>query len=281
MKLSPRLESPEVAFGEVETVVRRLRTLATQIDAAPGGSMTNPRLRALHDEVLATLDQADQIRPAIHLHERHDLQSLRDLLMKLNLELHLQTEIDLAKSFLSSPRGTDPFSGSWINRGFFSLLEGQIQHWRSCGLVHQADSRIAVVGGGALPQTQIFLHKALGCPVISVDRDGESAELCDAILRRLGYEMLSVIHADGLTHHYAGFSTVVVATLVQGKNSIAGRVAETAAEAIYAPRTPMGNHQFWREPVDEGELERNGWRLLGSWGPEKSSVASLVFRRKL
>ncbi|MFK4048175.1 Hypothetical protein RMHFA_05781 [Roseomonas mucosa] len=279
MNVSPRLEGPEAVFGEVETVVRRLRALAAQIGAMSRRSMTNPRLRALHDEVLATLDEADRLRPVVHLHERHDLQDLRDLLMKLNLELHLQTEIDFAKSFLSSPGGTDPFSGSWINKGFFSLLEGQIQHWQSCGLVHEAHSRIAVVGGGALPQTQIFLHKALGCPVISIDRDGESAELCDAILKRLGYAPLSVIHADGLTHHYAGFSTVVVATLVQGKDSIARRVAETSDEAIFAPRTPTGNHRFWREPVNEEELERQGWSLLGSWAPENSSVASLVFRR--
>jgi len=241
-------------------------------------NMIEEQARNIHDQISCILDSPIDLLDDPWVDSKF-LAELRNNLMTLNEELHGDTERALAKELVTNWRESNPFQGTFINKGFSELLSGQIDHWRSCGILNAGVKKVAVVGGGALPQTQYFLHEKLGLPIYAIERDAESAELCRAVLDKIGTRDLFVINEDGAHHDYSGYELVVVATMVRDKNLIARQVRETAPVAAFSPRTPLRNHRLWRESVDVNELVLQGWLFCGSWEPTASSVASLVFRK--
>lgn len=257
-----------------------LRTLLHDASSFPELSMLDQRVRHVHDRILACLDAASN-EDAQAILGCSDAVDLRPSLIALNAEMHQKTEIELARRYLSSGSQDDPFEGSWVNKGFSRLLRTQLEHWKMRGVLSNILSgSVVVVGGGALPQTQVFLHRELGCEVLSIDCHAESADLCRKVLRKTGLAHLQVVNEDGGRFDYSGASMIVVATLVQNKARIASRVAETAPEAFFAPRIPLGLHAMWRELVPSAELAKWGWQLLDICVPPDSSVGSMLFLRK-
>jgi len=239
--------------------------------------MQDNRVRCLHDKILMCLDSAPPLDVTSIL-QSGEIQHLRNTLIRLNADLHKTTEIALAQRFLSESVSGDPFVDSWINKGFTSLLNSQINQWQDANILDNVKKGpIVVVGGGALPQTQVFLHRSLGCEVISIDIDEQSATLCAEVLRKMGLTYTSVICADAKSFNFERASIVVVATLVREKAEVATQVAKTAPNAYFAPRTPVKLHAMWREFVSIEELSAIGWQSISVLTPPESSVASMLF----
>lgn len=267
------VDDRELLFTELERWSRSLKE-------CPGRrTMVNVQVREAHDAILALLHRVREKREVNQLLQDEAWIAMSTELTVLNAEIHRLTEIDLARQYIERTAARDPFEGSWINKGFTDLLRQQAKRWRAKGLFRNGETgQVVVVGGGAMPQTQIALHHALQCDVISVDRDEESVEVCRRVLRRAGYGHLRVVHDCGITYDYGDAYLVVVATLVAERHLVAKRVARTSA-AFFAPRTPVALHAVWRKPVDERRVRAAGWRRIDYFEPRDSSVAALLYKK--
>jgi hypothetical protein len=272
MKDADTLCASDVWLRRLEHLSRRLRdhSKRTLLDSETG---------QIHDQIVEILDELRGSRAATVLLTHPAWQRLRDDLTEQNASLHQRTELAVAQQFLDDRRLRDPFTSSWITKGFPVLLQRQVKRWKRVGMFSGRRRALAVVGGGALPQSQVMLHRATGCDVVSIERDSESADMCRSVLRRLGYQSLRVREEDGIVSDYGQFQIVVVATLVQHKDMVAARVAETSASAAFAPRVPVGLHAIWRQGLDGEALREAGWALADAYTPRGSSIRSLLFVR--
>lgn len=274
------MESIASLSKTAQSTLAELRTLLQDALSFSALSMLDERVRHVHDRILACLD-APSNEDTKAILGCPDAIDLRASLIALNAEMHQRTEIALARRYMSTGSQSDPFEGSWVNKGFSCLLRTQFEQWKMSGVLSRILSGpVVVVGGGALPQTQVFLHRELGCDVLSVDYHAESVDLCRKVLRKTGLAHLQVFNEDGSRFDYSGASMIVVATLVQDKARIASRVAETAPDAFFAPRMPLGLHAMWRELVPSAEFAKWGWQLVDMCVPPDSSVGSMLFVRK-
>lgn len=263
----------------VKGVVDALQEAVHTVEAEDAWDMQRPSVRSAHDGIVSILDRADRTLRADQIGSLLAKNDLRERLIQLNARLHSVTEIALARSALSGAPDRDPFEGSWINRGFTDLLAGQVAQWRRCGMLEAGRQRIAIVGGGALPQTQVFLARVLGCETISVERDPEAAELSRSVLAKAGVQNAHVEVADGSDFDFGDCTIVAVATLVREKSVISRQVATTAPRATFAPRNAVGAHAMWREEINEKRMLSEGWRLADVWVPAGSTVASHAYRQ--
>lgn len=260
-----------------DVTIATLRRLTSEANRQAEYDMTVPCTRRIHDAILDCLDEASDcdVRSILDSGELKDLR--KDLLL-LNSRFHSTTEKTLALHYLRSGNDCNPFDGSWINRGFTDLLTHQVAQWRAANIIDRIKEQlVVVVGGGALPQTQVWLYNQLKCEVLSVDFDEQSASLCEDVLKKLGHTHLKVHCAAGEDFDYTDASIVVVATLVANKLGIAKQVAATSNDSYFAPRIPVGMHAMWREPVDVGRMSQLGWEKTSELIPEGSSVGSLLF----
>jgi hypothetical protein len=264
---------------DLQLIVDHLTLCISEAGEFVNLDMQDVEIRKLHDKIYEILDVIPEDLVTPLLRDASAL-ALRVALSKLNATLHSSTEIGLAKRYLAADLDADPFQGSWINGGFTDLLNTQIAQWIGAG-VDIMKGPVVVVGGGALPQTQVFLRERLRCEVITVESHDESASLCEAVLNKLRLGRVHVRCMRGEEYDYGGCSLVVVATLVSGKADIARRVFETGGPATYfAPRSPLRAHAMWREPINTHDIVASGWKLLSSLEPKNSSVSSLLFKRR-
>ena len=270
----PDREFPAAVKGVADALQKAVQT----VEAEDDWDMRRPSVRSAHDGIVSILDRADRTLRNDEITALLAKTDLRERLIQLNARLHSVTEIAFARSAISGPADRDPFEGSWINRGFTDLLIGQVAQWRRCGSLEARRQRIAIVGGGALPQTQVFLARALGCDTVSVERDPEAAELSRKMLAWTGVRNAQVEVADGSDFDFGGCTIVAVATLVRQKSVISRQVAMTAPQATFAPRNAVGAHAMWRETIDEESVLSQGWRLSDAWVPAGSTVASHTYR---
>lgn len=262
----------------IDQILREVSSLAEPLLGAVSQPMVRPTVvRQSHDAVLAYLDQFEDSKLVDAVLEAASAQQLHHRLVQANAHFHSVVEKEKARSFLASDR-SDPFEGSWINKGFTDLLRGQLDQWARCGVDYRRPGfSIAVVGGGALPQTQVFLHEALACRVVGIDRDPEATELCANVLRRIGMGHLGAETADGSLYDYSEFDMVIVATLVGDKASIGLKVASDVNAVAFCPRVPVRMHRMWRESIELDKL-RSAMDLLDAFTPQGSSVGSLLLR---
>lgn len=239
-----------------------------------------PAAKQAHDDVMIYLDRIRDESEISSLLAAASETPLREQLTEANALFHTLCEVDLAQRFILS-NSSDAFADSWINKGFPDLLRGQVKQWESCGLEPKREGfLVAVVGSGALPQTQVFLFKNLGCSVIAIERDPTSAGLCREVLDKLGHRQLGVVNCDGNQFDFAGVDVVVVATLVTGKEYIGQQVARTSIASVFCPRVPVRLHSMWRESFTRVDIVATDWTLVNRFEPEDSSVASLMFVRR-
>ena len=263
----------------MEDLINRLRRQLLAIEADGSFNMKSGHIRAAHDEISNILDEIDLLGKADDLLSPRNIE-LRRRFIATNAKLHSRTELIMAESLLRSAGDVMSFlEKTYINKGFSDLLRLQIDEWRKCGVRLCESDRIILVGGGALPQTQVFLSKCVPCKIVCVDRDLQAVELCQKILRKNGNKDLTAVHADGANFDYAGASLVVVATLVEDKEKIAVRIKDTNSKAFFSPRCPVGAHAFWRSKIDWEFMTSIGWNLISVLSPRSSSVKSALFAR--
>lgn len=260
------------------SIIKQLEELAARFSEARHRDLKEQRV--LHDTVMHFLDKVETPETIREVMASEEIHGVRKTLIAANAEFHLRTERQLAEDYLAHSENADPFERSWINIGFGALLKGQLGRWKAAGVFDSPHQRrIVVVGGGAMPQSQVFFHRECGLATVSVERDPTSAMLCRCVLDRLGLEKLQVVNCDGLEFEYQERDLVVIATLVAEKAEIAGKLRKTTRDAVCAPRVPVRLHQMWRTGVADATL--TGWRLIDHFEPSGSSVAAQVYLQSI
>lgn len=236
----------------------------------------SPRVKAAHDRIIKIFDEWSEVEQSRLLLMHPAWAGLRIRLLNANETVHIRSELAYVKAALET--GSDPFRSSWINPGFFELLARQVERWNSLDLLIKEDSRpIVVVGGGALPQSQVILHRHTGMTVVSIERHRDSALAARQLIEHLGYDgNLKVIDVDGREYDYSGAAIVVVAAMVAEKVDVARRVRQSAPDAYLNIRTPNNLHGLWRTPIGARDLNSLGWRVVDTWLPEKSAVSAFT-----
>lgn len=264
----------------IDSIVNRISALHASILCLDNNEFTSDFARHLHDELLRLFNGINDHDLITTLEKRFMACGVHDDLVRFNAEFHKFNEIKHAQEFLMKPHRPDIFEGSWINTGFFDTLTGQVGRWREIGILPRIVQRpIVIVGGGAIPQTQLYLHKVLAVDIVSIEVDEFAAELCRQVLKSTGNQNLSVFNMDGADFDYGEFGLVIVATLVRSKERISKRIGQTLPNALFAPRNPVRLHTLWRETVDRKQLASDGWQLIDDWSPLGASISSLCFER--
>lgn len=199
-------------------------------------------------------------------------------LKKVHAEIHQATENEIASRYLLG-QITNIFTDDWHDIGLSVILRRQAQQWENMGVnTHKEGFKIAMVGGGAVPQTQITLSEIMDCEVTNIDIDPLAVDLCREVLAKMDRSDLPVIEADGLIVDYSPYDLVIIATLVPDKNRIAQRVYETSS-AVLNVRGPKGLHKLWRTAPDIHGIETQGYQLQDHWQPAACNIESYTFSK--
>ncbi|WP_436198246.1 hypothetical protein [Ensifer adhaerens] len=262
-----------------ESQLAALKEQCSEIELDGTYNMLSSRVRRAHDAISAILDEVDYTGNTLKLFSV-GLSRMREDFITLNSRLHSATEKLMAGELLLRDGSVAEYlNQTYINKGFPDLLRFQSSEWRRLGVSLRAGDNLYIVGGGALPQTQIYLASEFDCNIISIDQDHIAAELCKKVLKKHGNPKLTSIWHSGESFDYSNASIVAVATLVTSKEKIGHQVYQTSDCAFFAPRCPIGAHAFWRTELQTEHLAAIGWRLLGNLSPQNSSVSSLLFGR--
>ncbi len=263
----------------IDSLVERLNAHLETIVADGSYNMLLPPIKQAHDQISNILDEADDKGLARELLSPENSDTTLKL-TEINALLHSTTEKVLANNLLNSKMCPKEFiKTTYFNKGFPDLLKQQVGWWQNHGVKFRSGDTICIVGGGALPQTQLFLANFIDCNIISIDRDEEAAILCNEILNVNNNPRLKVTCADGIYFDYSKISLILVATLVQDKNAIAHQAFKTTEYAHFAPRNPVGAHAAWRSTTNATAIEEIGWKFVGNLSPNCSSVGSLLFNK--
>jgi len=249
-----------------------------EIMERPDATFSSGEVKEAHGRIVALLAKYSEL--GFHRIDASDPKwsSLQSRLRVANEEVHIRSELEDVRRSIRD--GQDPFERSFVNPGFRALMDGQVNRWLSLGFLDKDDSRpIVVVGGGALPISQIFFYRQTGMRVISVERRQDCAEAARALIDHLGYTAsLEVVAADGCEYDYRSASLIVVAAMVSEKLGVAARVLQTSPESALTMRTPFALHSLCRTPINETDLKAVGWRVEDSWFPDQGAVGALTCR---
>ena len=236
----------------------------------------HPKVKLAHDSLLRAFQTNLKEAERHTLFQYEQIAAISSDLKRFQARTHVNTEIMIAQAYLKKKgSATNPFIQSWINPGFQNILNNQLTRWKHSGILNNIRN-ICIVGGGALPQTQVILHKLSGLQITSIDKDPSSCELCSRVLAKLKLsKSLKVVNEDGCKFNYQGFDMVILATLVPEKIEIAQQVF-SSGKMYFSPRVPVGLHELWRNTITKIELEEIGWLLVDEWFPKHSSIGSLT-----
>lgn len=257
-----------------DAIVAELARCCSVMERATA-SFTSPDVRSAHDRIVEILNDDQELCEPSLLSNRA-ISAIKSRLLRANESVHIRSEIEYVETALH--QAGDPFEGSWINPGFYELLNAQVGRWHSLKVLPDDDLRpIVVVGGGALPQSQVVLHRQTGRSIVSIERDRESADACRRMIEHLGHTAsLTVVQEDGCGFDYHCASMVVVAAMVGDKKAIARRVRESGHNTHLNIRTPVGSHSLWRTPIDTHTLVSLGWKPIDFLAPAASAVAAFT-----
>ncbi|MBB1485796.1 nicotianamine synthase family protein [Oceanospirillum sediminis] len=219
-----------------------------------------PAVKKIYDEFVELLStpmtEADVQSIAEQITFRKDL-------TRLHGELHLRSEKKVAEDYLEG-RIDDLFQDTWFDKHLPVLLKSQVEHWERLGFdFSQRDKKLAMIGGGALPQSQIHFTIYSGAPVTCIDRDDEVVSLVRQVLNKMKQGDLPVIQAEGNQADYSEFDLVTVAAMVEDKASVLKQIRATS-DAWVCVRNPLLLHQLVREPIHQQDAETLGFRLAGT-----------------
>lgn len=252
-------------------IVEELYRLYDRFCTMPSPVLQTPSVKSFYDELVALL--------ATPLTDSEAQAVISQIPFKQDLThrhamLHLMSEKKVAESYLSGDI-EDLFESTWFDKLLPDVLKAQAEQWKALGLdFSKDDKKIAMLGGGALPQSQIHFSTYSGSPVTCIDRDEEVVSLLSGVLKKLNREDLPVIRGSGDQMDYSPFDLVVIAAMVEGKSRVVRRIRETS-QAKICIRNPAGLHQLMREPISIHKVEAFGYRLMGQ--SRQGNSISMVF----
>lgn len=129
------------------------------------------------------------------------------------------------------------------------------------------------VGGGPLPLSAIILQLLGDVEVIGLEIDPVAYDASCSLLERLGLEeKVKVVLGNGSEFDYRSYRRIFVASLVRNKREVLEQISRTSPDALVAVRTAEGMKQIMYEAIDESQLTKQGWRILGRTLPEQNLV---------
>lgn len=132
---------------------------------------------------------------------------------------------------------------------------------------------IIFVGSGPMPLSSIILHQLSETNVTCLEMDSVAYDASCFLLERLGLtDKVTVVMQNGAEFDYSSYSQIFVASLVRNKKEVLERIIHTAADPLVAVRTAEGMRQIMYEAIDESDLIKQGWRILGRTCPEENLV---------
>jgi len=134
-------------------------------------------------------------------------------------------------------------------------------------------SAIVFVGSGPMPLSPIILHLFGDVEVICLEMDTAAYDASSSLLEHLGLgTKVSVIMKNGSDFDYSAYSRIFVASLVRNKQAVLEQISRTSPNPLVAIRTAEGMRQIMYEAVDESQLNKQGWRILGRTRPDDNLV---------
>jgi hypothetical protein len=262
------------SLNHYDAAIDRLEQFCSVMETT-GAKFSMPSVKRAHDQIIKIFNLYSKCD--YHEFLRHPaIPRLRARLLRANENVQNASELEYAESALKVEG--NPFKQSWINPGFRSLLKDQATRWRAIGALEEnVNKPIVIVGGGALPQSQVTLHRQTSRPIISLDRNMTAVVAAEKLIRHLGYQRhLRVVHCDGENYDYGGAGLVVVAGMVSEKASVARTVRNSAPYAYLNIRTPASLHCLWRTPITQEELVEIGWEVLDTFLPPSSAILAFT-----
>jgi len=130
-------------------------------------------------------------------------------------------------------------------------------------------SPIVFVGSGPVPLSAIILHLYGDAEAVCLEMDSAARDSSVSLLRHLGLDSkVTVVKANGSDFDYGPYGRIFVASLVRNKFEVLERISRTSRDPLVAVRTAEGVRQLMYESVDETELDKRGWRIVGRTCPE-------------
>ncbi|RJX39559.1 nicotianamine synthase [Paenibacillus pinisoli] len=142
---------------------------------------------------------------------------------------------------------------------------------------------IIFVGSGPMPLSGIILHQLSNANVICLEMDSIAYDASCLLLERLGLTgKVTVVMGNGSQFDYSPYRHIFVASLVHNKQEVLERIIHTASDPIVAIRTAEGMRQIMYEAIDEADLSKQGWRILGRTCPiENLVINSTLFLERV
>ncbi|MDI2587036.1 nicotianamine synthase family protein [Psychrobacillus sp. NEAU-3TGS] len=156
---------------------------------------------------------------------------------------------------------------------YFSLVSQELQYMRQDR--HIEKSPIIFVGSGPMPISPIILHLLSDAEVICLEMNAVAYDASCNLLEHLGLgDKVTVILKDGSEFDYSSYSRIFVASLVQKKQAVLETIIRTSLDPFVAVRTAEGMRRIMYEAIDESQLNKQGWRILGRTSPEEKLVVN-------
>jgi len=134
-------------------------------------------------------------------------------------------------------------------------------------------SPIIFVGSGPLPISPIILNLFGDVEVICVEMDAAAYGASCFLLEYLGLESkVTVVLGNGSEFDYSSYDRIFVASLVRNKQEVLDQISRTSTNPLVAVRTAEGMRRIMYEAIDESQLSKQGWRILGRTSPKESLV---------
>ncbi len=242
-------------------------------------SLSAPETSSVHGQLTGHFNAYNTMLDYGRLASVGDMEAIRCELTELNAEIHKAAEIQQAELLTTQDYSTSSIKSYWKTPGLLEVLEAETIAWKDAGLLEKT-RRLVVVGGGAVPQSQLFYFDKLNLPVACVEIDQHAASLCESLLKSLGKEFLPVFNCDGGEFSYEENDLVVVALLVPEKFEVARQVASCTSASTLTLRLPVGLHEFWFEGTALADIASLGWRKVTEHCPPNSTIASITFVKR-
>lgn len=134
-------------------------------------------------------------------------------------------------------------------------------------------SPIVFVGSGPMPLSAIILHLFGEVNVICLEMNAAAYEASRSLLEYLGLgTKVTVVLANGSEFDYCPYSQIFVASLVRNKLAVLEQISRTSPDPVVAVRTAEGMKQIMYESIDESQLNKQGWRIVGKTCPDENLV---------
>ncbi len=152
-----------------------------------------------------------------------------------------------------------------------------IRHAQVAGVT--PSSRVLFIGCGALPLSCQTLVRHFGCEVVGLDTDGEAIQQALSLAGGSCEPGLTLLQGRGEEFPAGGFTHVVIASLVPGKEAILGHLHRTIDSGTRVVcRFGNGLQRLINYPLHTGP--RAEWERLWLLGDMASLYQTMVMRKR-